>query len=169
MEWIRGLPWPPGVPRFISRSSCLGFIVKISRRCGEVPASQCEYPLTSVAGLIFNPTPMGWDSVPASAVLGSLWYIDSCPVVTVCANPRPDGVGRCCRWCPNPHTVINLHISSHERVLFICYRLNGCMFTTKTPPWWGRCLIPVERRRKHQGMNLASNAVLILQLWSVKE
>ena len=72
-----------------------GFIVKISRRCGEVPASQCEYPLTSVAGLIFNPTPMGWDSVPAVAVLGSLWYIDSCPVVTVCANPRPGGVGRC--------------------------------------------------------------------------
>ena len=43
--------------------------------------------------------------------------------------------GRCCRWCPNPHTVINLHISSHKRVLFICFGLNSCMFTTKSPPY----------------------------------
>jgi len=170
MEWIRGLPWPPGVPRFISRSSCLGFIVKISRRCGEVPASQCEYPLTSVAGLIFNPTPMGWDSVRAQADL-VISLIHWHPVQWWLSVPIHGQavLGGVFGWCPNPHTNINLHISSHERVLFICYRLNGCMFTTKTPPWWGRCLIPVERRRKHQGMNLASNAVLILQLWSVKE
>jgi len=170
MEWIRGLPWPPGVPRFISRSSCLGFIVKISRRCGEVPASQCEYPLTSVAGLIFNPTPMGWDSVRAQADL-VISLIHWHPVQWWLSVPIHGQavLGGVFGWCPNPHTNINLHISSHERVLFICYRLNGCMFTTKTPPWWGRCLVPVERRRKHQGMNLASNAVLILQLWSVKE
>ena len=127
MKWIRGLPWSPGRSTIHCQGDkgyCEDF-----KKVWRGTCLSCEYPLTSVAGLIFNPTPFG---VRSSSSTWRSWILFDYTFLSSGDCLNHSTVRRCWEvfWVvPYPHTIINLHISSHESVLVHLLEINllyGC-------------------------------------------
>ena len=151
MEFLWGHPSCSGPPMVSLRSSFSGFIVKISRSGGEVPASRSRMSTLSRQwqDWYLSHISLAWKSLLCA--LGRLRFhlmIKSCPVVTLWSNHGQLSIGMWFWVCCYPHTskiFIFVHMNVSATVCIICSRFDYCMETTMTPPLWGHCLSKVEK------------------------
>ena len=124
MEFLWGHPSCSGPPMVSLRSSFSGFIVKISRSGGEVPASRSRMSTLSRQWQDWYLSQSLWRGNLLLA-FGDWRFplmIKSCPVVTLWSNHGQWVLG-CGFGCAVTHTQVKSSYCSHECVCYLLYHL----------------------------------------------